>query len=130
PETRRLDLVVRVGSELIVVDHKTRSSKISEHRRLDYARNMCTRPAVLGQSWLAWQHWKTPEPPPVMYNMIIKPNARAKTRKFGHDRLIARPTAEQINRWLDVRKAEAAEQARQSTLANWDACAPEIGNRC
>lgn len=128
PETRRLDLVLRRGSQIIVVDHKTRSSRVSDKRRAEYIRGLATKPAVLGQSWLAWQHYKTPDPPAVMYNIFVK------TKKPSFDRITVEPTKEQVLRWVGVRQREAREQEALDRggwrVPNWDACAPEIGTPC
>ena len=124
PETRRLDLVVQAGSELMIVDHKTRKSKLPEDRDR-FARGVAVSPAVVGQSWLAKLHYNLDYLPMVMLNCIIK----TKVPKF--DRIVIKPTVEDLKKFLRVREHESRLMLdEREPIENLDACAPAIGSRC
>lgn len=121
--TARADLVISLGGEIIVCDTKTRKAKIPDDREA-YARGLRAKEQFLRLSWLAQQHFHTPEPPPVWQDAIIK------TKIPKVDRLLVRFTQAEVDAWAwnDLRLQQHA--ATLPIVRNYNACAPEIGSRC
>lgn len=129
PYSSRADLLLRlVGETVVVVDHKTRSSKVPDDRD-EYIRELATRPQLLGLSALVQELFSLATPPPVLLNEIVK----TKIPKFG--RTMVRFTQHQINGWR-LEHACCAEGMMAlgdgCGVCNLDQCAPVIpsGSRC
>jgi hypothetical protein len=122
PYTARLDLILRIGGELCLVDTKTRAAKIPEDRA-GYARRLRTREQFIGQAHLAMRAYGLAEPPPVIVNAIIK------TKVPQFDRLRVPLELADIERWREAHALEAAEGLSGDRM-NYSSCAPEIGSPC
>lgn len=122
PFTARLDLVLRIAGQIVLVDTKTRASKIPEDR-VSYARDLTTREQFLGQCHLAMQRWNLEEPPGLLVNAIVK------TRIPSFDRLLVRPSLSDVERWRE-NHAKVAARGVAGDLMNYQSCAPPLGSRC
>ena len=122
PYTARLDLIGRVAGELVIVDTKTRKAKIPDNRMM-FSREAAVNPQFLGQAHLVMRAYGLTEPPGVLVNAIIK------TKVPGFDRVLARPTLEDVERWRE-NHAREAEAGLDGDLMNYSSCAPPMGSRC
>jgi hypothetical protein len=126
--TARVDLLGRLGDELVCTDTKTRMRALPKDR-VEYARSLATREQFLRLSALTQAQHHTATPPPMWVDFIIK----KKIPEF--DRLLIRFTQQQIDAWVAnheaTREAQATEPpAAAPALMNYANCAPEVGSRC
>jgi len=123
--TARLDTVLRIGGELVIVDTKTRARAFPEDRG-GYARGVATNPQFLGQAFLVMQHFKLEAPP------LLWVNAMVKTKVPQYDRLRVEFSPRAIEQWAANQQRLSARPAGDSSscVMNYSACAPEIGSRC
>lgn len=122
-ETRRIDCVLRVGGQVVLVDHKTRKCKLPDDRE-QFALERAASPAIVGQSLLAKQHYELDYYPELILNCIIK----TKIPKF--DRINIVVTERNVSDYMQARTLEIDRQLAGSAIKNLDACAPALGSRC
>lgn len=115
PTTARADTLLELNDEILIVDHKTRSSKVPD----GFERQMQTRPQFLrlGALWRALN----PDKP----RAAIWVNALVKTKLPSFSRHIVRLDDAMLDAWVDNQKrltAAIASSSIDTCLANFSAC--------
>lgn len=122
PRTTQLDAVIVHEGELVVVNHKSRSSTLPKDLE-DFKRALRTDPQFLCESWLGMQALGLSEPAPLMINYLIK------TKEPAFERVIVRPTRDDLDAWSQNALRVAADMQRAADLGrmprrNYSQCAP------
>lgn len=123
PYSTRLDLLLRNASgNLVVVDHKTRSSSFDSDRDL-LKRKLSTKPQFIGSVWATQRSRSLDYIPELLINGIIK------TKSPKYQRVEVELTREQIDNWNANRIAKV-QLGYSDTTCNYTSCAPDSGFLC
>jgi hypothetical protein len=126
--TGAIDTLIDDGSQLIIVDTKTRASKLPE----DAERVFATNPQFLSLSYMLQESRDLENPPPVMVNAVVK------TKVPDFHRVLVRFRQSQVDAWArNQQQIENNSSALQESgnggceaVMNYSACAPAIGSKC
>lgn len=120
PYTSRLDAVLEVKGDLVIVDHKTRASMPGDTDR-QLARRWRTRPQFLGSAYALREI--EGETPGFIVNVISKtmiPKFRRVAWRYRDD---------ELDRWAEE-FSDGLKNGTEETYMNYQSCAPDIGAPC